>query len=481
MLKKLFSLPGLQGWMGGDRPTAPPFYDIEAAHLGQSVPTVYERLKAGQIVVIRNVPEILAFRDTLIDQVGRLAGTTAQAEIQDYLNHKSIPSVPTLHTFTTVLKHFREVCYLSALLADRVTACGFPAPITLDGGIYRLVFPSETTDSLRYNSALFQSSDFARERADGPTETFMLKPAPPHRDLNRSHYTFQANFWIPLHDSLAEESLLIFPDVYHEPVLPQNLDHPDPSTWGLGHPLKIALKAGDLIAFHGEHYHGSPVVQANTVRFSYDFRIAAQCYDDNSTYRYNFWNLNNFLPASTSGVTGFSVLPANQRANFLTQQATMVADSPVNHFNEHSNQSIAQLYSVWLSNPALSNSTDWLIEIKRLFDNFPFAEDRYIALAEIVKETDIGLASDLIALVLSRTESYFWAMKCGDLALALSNQTLAKDAFQKTQALANTTTVSFSLNPVEYNPVISGPCLQLLPDRAFEMASRQLVQLDSMN
>src|SRR5262249_21503516 len=131
----------------------------------------------------------------------------------------------------------------------------------------------------------------------------------PHRDVDVAHYTFQLNFWFPLHDVPAENSLLLFPEIYTKPVPYQQIPDPlrEPDRWGYGKALRRALRVGDLVLFHSQHFHASPSEAPERDRLSAELRIASACIDDNAhVYRRLFWRAENFAP-----VTG---APAAERA-----------------------------------------------------------------------------------------------------------------------------------------------------------------------
>ncbi|NQU65636.1 MAG: hypothetical protein HQ517_15320, partial [SAR324 cluster bacterium] len=267
---------------------------------------IFEGLRRGDIFVIRNLGEIHTLRESLLDLAAQKGPDAVSGSLQAFLSNGDLPDETSMAAFVQALNTSAACRFVPSLMADFVQQCGFPEPLMLESGVHRVVLPAAYREKLLNRRDLFAETDFKRKIPSGQPETFLPLWSSPHRDLNRPHYTFMANLWFPLHDLDAEESLIFFPSVYHELVKTNYRSRPevgvggslDPEEWGLGPPVRVALKFGDALLFHSEHVHCSPINPLGRRRISYDFRITASCLDDNSSYRDIFWNMNNFLPAT---------------------------------------------------------------------------------------------------------------------------------------------------------------------------------------
>jgi len=135
--------------------------------------------------------------------------------------------------------------------------------------------------------------------------------APPHRDLNRPHYTIQNNIWFPFHSLNKSDSLVFFPEAYQKNIFPNflndQLDYNKNSNlamrasinytydqYNLGKHLQFELDQGDFLIFNSEQYHCSAKF-TKKIRISAEVRFAQNCFDDNSHYKKNcFYSWKNF-------------------------------------------------------------------------------------------------------------------------------------------------------------------------------------------
>lgn len=253
-------------------------------------------LRSGRVVLLRGCPLLPEFRENLLSAVAESGGAERAMEVRRFYGEGIVPRAETLLCLSGVIRKFRASLRLSRCLSPLVRKLSCEPQVLLDGGISRLAIPRVRLDEIR-RCAGFADDDFERTSADGEVEIFMPGPANIHRDFNRIHYLFQFNIWFPLHPVDEKGVLRIWPDFYRVPV-----DLPSVNAGGadtLGKPLDYRLDLGDCVIFHGEHLHASPVAQREEDgyrRHSYDFRVAANAYDDNTHYRKNFWNLENFPP-----------------------------------------------------------------------------------------------------------------------------------------------------------------------------------------
>lgn len=448
--------------------------DLNYSDFSERKLDIHQLLREGKVVVIRKVPEILVFRDTILQHAETIGGKSVKDELSCFLHDKKIPRPEAIQVLTLVLKKVKKMHYLATLFADMVVACQAPEPLTIEYGSHRIVFSEKIIETLKRREDLFEETDFIKEWSDGQGATFMAAPIPPHRDIGRPHYVFQFNFWFPLHRLETNETLILFPDIYRETIpdsfpypssyeiVPHRFrDNPDPATWGFGDPLLVPLECGDILLFHGEVFHGSPIPPSDSFRLSYDMRIASRCHDDNRQYLDSFRNLNNFLPEKQMGAskTGFNAVA---RASLLFEQEKEISANILKHFEFFRGKTVAWLYSLWASQYK-GMDVSFYSNIFRVFDFFPFAEDRYLALARSAWEKDTGFAKFVLNKVLSDTTSYFWALETGNMYACLGEEHLMEDAFAKARTLAGKTTISFDANPTAYNAK-QAPCLEILPE-----------------
>ena len=331
---------------------------------------------------------------------------------------------------------------------------GFEPPVLLDGGISRLVLPPVLIEEA-YRSGWFETTDFKRDRADGPTEIFMPGPANIHRDFNRKHYLFQCDLWFPLHDVNEKEVIRLYPHLYREPVF--DMDATEKNLAELGHPLEFSLKFGDAVIFHGEHIHTSPKCdRPDYRRHTYDFRIAAACQDDNKHYRYNFLNINNFL-SNNSQHPGLNV-DYTRRVNFL------------HYYAKHNPCAIFFLLAVEHQKDMSPDDYGIIFEI---FDSYPFAEDRYLILADIIRERAPAIAIAAACRVTKESKYYFWMLRAGEILVSLGKHSEARSAYEKARSYAIVTQCLPNYMPVVY----ANSELQLMPEVAVRVAEQRLANL----
>ena len=325
--------------------------EIEAASAKRTAAA--SLLTAGQVIILRNIDAIRHFRAAIEDHI-RSGDPAGAVGLTAFFAEGIPPGVPTVLALSRAIKAVRSDRFLSRCLAPLIAEFGFNPPVRLDGGIPRLVLPPDIVAAAR-KSGLFTAEDFKRLTADGPTEIFMPAPANIHRDYNRRHYLLQCNMWFPLHDAEEDEVLQISPQFYRRPVF--DMDATEQNLCRLGDPLRYRLAFGDAILFHGEHLHTSPPSGGGARRrFSYDLRIASHNVDDTRHYRDLFLDLRNF-PGRLEPTVRLGVYPAASVADDSALPALLELEC------------------------ARQPGEAELARIADIFDHFPFAEDRYLALA----------------------------------------------------------------------------------------------------
>ncbi len=283
-------------------------------------------------------------------------------------------------------------------------------------------------------SPLFTREDFERVRADGETEAFMPRPANVHRDYNRQHFLLQCNFWFPLHDAAEDEVLRIYPHLYRENV--GDMDATPETFSRLGEPLRYRLNFGDAILFHGEHLHTSPPTRSEfRRRLSYDFRIASLCSDDTRHYRDFFLDLRNFdlrerrpLPIARREAPGDS--DTSPLPMLLAVEQGEIRDEA----------GFAQALSV--------------------FDRFPFAEDRYLSLAERARPVAPLVAAKACESIIDRSSLWFWTFMAAavlfqhrlQLPIATRGLEKARDLAAAVRELPNFMPIRYPQGPTQPLP-----------------------------
>jgi hypothetical protein len=417
-------------------------------------PAIAFHLEAGRVVLLRDVTPIKEFREHLIEICCAYGDSfTIKDELIRFYEAGESPSEIAIYALRCGIRDSRAIRLLSQYMAPLVERMGFDRSILLDGGISRLVLPKSLIEKIR-QSQQFDSLDFIRERADGPTETFMPGPANIHRDFNRRHSLFQCNIWFPLHDACSEEVLRIWPDLYHDhitdmPATPDNLRR-------VGKPIHYELNFGDAIIFHGEHLHTSPARLHGAEdyrRHTYDFRIATRCGDDNHGYRDNFSNIANFIGLdNTRKPSSDNNFGVNYRERFREEK-----DS-------------ANFYLYALENNGDIKEGD-INDIFEIFLSLPFAEDRFFLLVE--KALDMSLldlscqAGEQIRI---RSRHYFWLLRCGEIFEKYGMMHIAKNYYQRCREVLSNYTPNFCTNPIDYNE----PSNELLLDKAIGFLNSKL-------
>jgi hypothetical protein len=409
-----------------------------------------EQLADGKIAVLRGVPALKLFRAELIRAAGDAAqSATAAAELTEFYENGRTPEIASLHGLVAAIKSTRDERYLSECLAPLVRDMGFPAPVLVDGGINRLVLPPELVGKTRDHADLFVPTDYQREAADGPTETFMPGPSNIHRDFDRDHYLLMCNVWAPLHDATEDEIVQIYPGCYRKPV--HSMPNTPKNRQVLGEPVRVSLRFGDCLVFHGENMHHSPdPARSRGRRHSYDFRIAAACPDDNRHYRYNFVSLANFR-------SGAHDMPS----------AAKLRETVPDVRSHHSGQGECHSANYYWRNLERQQSpADAIAATLEIYSRYPFAEDRYLALAEMTATSDWNLTRRILDDVLRQTPLYFFALKCAEQAAACGHPDLTEQACDRALELVTRTPALRRFAPVDY----AIPTTQMLPHEARKRA-----------
>lgn len=423
----------------------------------------YDILKTGDLIVLRQVPEVLWFRERVLESMALRESPAVAEDLAGLFERRSIASLETIGTYVKIIRDVYHTHILSALLADLIGRLNLPGPQVWGGGIHRMLFPPEVVDAARSCHGLFDKTDFQRARPSSLHEAFTPGWAPPHRDIARPHLTFMMNFWFPLMDLTEEECLVTFPDAYYEAVPIKPEDSPWWKTfgntpidqWGYGPPQRTKLNFGDVLLFHSDTVHCSPHVGPETIRLSYDYRVAVHCPDDNGTYREHFHCAENFDGPFGTRNGGYET--AQHRADTLFSQVeSNKKDWPT--FEGFESSRIAQNYQYYLWQTVERASGNLGKAARRTLDcyyRFPFAADRYLNLAQMCGNSNLQIAAEAVDAAIEMTDNYFWSTRAGDLAHMLGDDGMALKAYEKARVLADESSAYPRDNPINFETVPS--------------------------
>lgn len=121
-------------------------------------------------------------------------------------------------------------------------------------------------------------------------------PLPPHRDNWGSNIPQQINWWTPLYPVAADRTIIFYPAFWNEPIANTSADWdfdvlkrlmsegkgdtypvlPVPTEeLPIRAGMPLVLQPGDMLAFSGQHLHGSIALDENLARFSTESRTVS--------------------------------------------------------------------------------------------------------------------------------------------------------------------------------------------------------------
>jgi hypothetical protein len=459
-----------------DSSSAVSVLDIDHSELVRCGADVFRELERGTIFYVRGLGEVQDLTDHIRSVLRTHASGEQFKQVSDFFESGRPISRGALLELIMCLRAIRDARYLSCLFSDLIAGFGLPAPTLIDTGFFRCVF-SNHVQALSRDPRL--PPDILEGKPPGP-EGFLqgfTGTGNPHRDVDAPHYTFQINFWFPLHDVEAENSLLLFPDAYTSNVPYQvRPEHPqEPERWGYGRPLSKAMRRGDIVLFHSQHFHASPTQAPLKDRLTAELRVASGCVDDNgSIYRRQFWNSQSFAPfsdADTPTIAERSKLLFPSSAKFET------ATTP------------QELLASVMSTPKdvritgnLWNRDTIFSETRRLDANeadvfagrmiaAPFAEDRQLCVGRYLLFHGYSeLAERVLTDIAARTERYYFALEVARICGAARLWSVAGKALSRAIAVGGTSPVRLGRYRGDV-PTRAMPPLQLLPQDAVRIAT----------
>jgi hypothetical protein len=465
--------------------------ELEYQQLRQRGSAIFDILRSGGILVVRRVPLILEVRRQILAIIASSCSAERQRRIEHFFDALAYPGDDEFVVLLDALKLVRDSRYVSCLFSELIGGMGFPQPALVDTGHFRFILPFDFPRlfSRMERGELLARNDFPPIHPSEPEPSVdgrTVRPKP-HRDLDRPHYTFQANFWFPMHDIGEREGLLLFPEAYYEDVpyyqQPDNLMAPE--TWGYGRPFQPVMAFSDMLLFHSQHFHASPSTAPDRNRLSAELRVAAGAVDDNSSYRRLFWNVANFDPIAPAldpqgrPQTRGDAAMARMAARLISRgngADTLPADLLVDGcFHDAFQTLFATPYDARLAGD-VSKSDDAsqaartpapvFASTVRLLGRGRFAEDRLVALLRLAANRgDTSSARDLAARLVDHSSSYFWlletARQCGARGwLDLARRAAERAAEAATHSDARLDRYGTGL------PIRSAGPIQLLPRHA---------------
>lgn len=455
----------------------PELCEITRSELVGLGPDVFRRLENGTIFLVRGLDEILSLADHVERALAAGVSPECAAEVRGFFRENRPLSEAAAARLVVTLRELRDSRYVSCLFSDLVAGFGLPPAALIDTGHFRCIL-------LRHAAALQARAERGELPKDLFTNEQVTEPEPsvcttytgghPHRDVDMPHYTFQFNFWFPLHDVPETNSLLMFPDVYSAEVAYQEEPAclPRPETWGYGRPLRKAMKLGDVLLFHSQHFHASPTEALHLDRLTAELRVACACHDDNANvYRRLFWNLSNFEPLNGQpAVERAERLHPHKRRPFATAATAHELFAPL-FVDPTAARRATNLWtpdSLYLSARRLP-AADILDLVDRL-RRAPFAEDRQLGLVRyLLTHGRRELARVVLTDTLARTTSYFFALEIARLSGAAGLHQIAVQALIAAYRLADASPAEIGRyrGDVPTRPI---PSIQLLPAEARETA-----------
>jgi len=438
---------------------------------------VMAELQRGQIIVLRQIPEILQLGEKILDLTFKYSGKQGYAKVKGLMETGSADNLEAIFLFYRAIRAVMDSRYISCLFSDLIKSFNLPNQILIDSSTFRIILKSQY-ENVQQRQDLFDPVDFVG-RGPNDREQIFYKHfwGCPHRDIDVRHGHFQFNFWFPWHAMNKEQSLLFFPEAYRSdvPQYGKDLDPDSPSNWGLGHAMSVPLTFGDTLLFHSQVVHASPSQSPEKDRISTEIRVAAGALDGNErVYRRLYWNIQNFQTSLDEKVS-----PQERAEEYLTtvfdQDVTLnkalqgcTAHAVVHRLFLKPYSSLDAAFmnrsSEALSNMLLLNAEEWELLLSRLM-SLPSGEDLNFMLARISYHQgfkDVSLK--FILRILDGTQSFHWSLQAARLAEELLCDDIALDGFYKTIDLAKTSDFKLDRFTLDMPPPRSPGLLQLFPD-----------------
>lgn len=440
--------------------------ELDAGKVAEAGQSVADMARQGHVICLRAVPEIRV----LLDAINGLAGRGS--DVASLLEGRERSSLNALSKLYKTVRELRDSRFISGLFSDLLLRFGMPQPLLVDTAFCRMVVPLDY-EGARSNPAMFAREEFEPSDPNGAEHMIQGESwGNAHRDIAVRHYHFQLNLWFPLHDVDETQSLLIFPDAYRcdaRQYMPLG-DRADPASWGFGRPLRVALRAGDILVFHAQHLHASPSQAPGKSRYTVELRAAAACMDDNARiYRRLFLNARNFGGAELATEL-IGTAPSGPRLEWVLDGHTAYA--VIKRLFPNSGGAMRAAY-VHCDDRDLDatielNVGQWRAVVDR-FESLSHGEDLAVLLARLLlRHGQHALAGEVLRSVTRDTTSYFWALEAGRVAAGAKMREVAVSAFEAAEELAMSSSVA--LDSYWPGKPLRSSTLQLLPREAARAA-----------
>lgn len=397
--------------------------EIDGSNIPSSV-DIAHLLTTGNVLVFRDVPEIHAIRNQIIDCSNHFGGQedgSVSLELTRWLNLEETPSIEAVLAFSRAVKAARNTRYLPYILEKFVRKLGLPEPARLHHGMPRVIFPAELIDRAK-TSGMFDEEDFKRKDANGYGEFFMPGPSNIHRDFNRWHSVLMCNLWFTLHDAAPDEVIRVWPQEYTSGL--GDIDNTPKNSNKLSLPLQFSLKAGDAVLFHSEQLHASPKVGHTRRRFSFDIRVAADSRDDNAHYRKDFWDVRDFASGGKGSLAAWM-----QAGNMLLKPSEMCAVYWLNKLEDSPQEVGANIDA-----------------LKNIIHDMEYAEDFLIAVARLTRNAVPDFADACLIKVIKESNLLFFLLDASRELIACGKVAEAKEGLEKI--------IELGVNPLpDYTPI----------------------------
>lgn len=223
---------------------------------------------SGDLLVWRQVPSLL--------QLCRHADAMIRAGLQDeapLTAEARIDGDAYVKRIRHLRAQFKDDAVIAGSFKQALVECGLDAADSYWDPLQLRVVPSQTSHQAR-----------------------RIWPLPPHRDNWGSNIAQQINWWTPLYPCAADRSIVFYPGFWDEPVANTSADWdfevlkqlmaqgkadsypvlPVPTEeLPVNAGMALVLQPGDMLAFSGQHLHGSIALDKTQARFSTESRTVS--------------------------------------------------------------------------------------------------------------------------------------------------------------------------------------------------------------
>ena len=393
---------------------------------------VLDRLCRGDIVVLREAPEIKALV-LMLNGLGSLDG--ASRDRFQFLHRRSALGIRRALGFAGSAVHEGLVALAVAATAKRY---GLPTNGLVETGRLRAFFPP----------------GYPRlwNRPAGLYSTYLKKGVgagnPLHRDIWSPHRGTQINFWFPLSSIHQDQSLEMFPELWGQDISINSQNRVilvPPGTTS----TQVEMGAGDVLLFHSESFHASPRNRRQSCRVSVDCRCVFNTDDDNRYYSGGFQDITTFLPrdgeprfdsAMRAYLGGKRAVQRRIWHNRLRRVVGLSTHgvSPWAAAEWESDDDAPAMALIEAASAAIERGDQraGLDLCERVTSDFPYSDDRFVRIVSLIQHLKGGAAARVADAMIARTQRPFWAVRLGDLMCSAEDYGAAAAAYQRAHELS---------------------------------------------